>query len=167
MADKGANMKKFALAAVIVLIFTQSAWAWHTAIIGGVRDGLALGLQVTDHLLGDNLMGRFILAGSTGTDSALTGENPLQLALGLKARLYKDIWATAGGIYYSGSSPYASGVSELGLSLSFLYEDAFDIDPLFFEAGADLMPDHSHIVFMAGYRFIDDFSEYRSRYLQR
>jgi len=160
-------MKKLALFMTLMLLLSQSVWGMHTALIGGVRDGLALGLQVTDHLLGENLMGRFILAGSTGSDASLMGENPLQLALGLKARLYRDIWATAGGIYYSGSSPYASGVSELGLSLSFMYEDAFDIDPLFFEAGADLMPDHSHIVFMAGYRFIDDFSEYRNRYLQR
>jgi hypothetical protein len=160
-------MKKPALLITLILLLSQSAWGFHTAMIGGVRDGLALGLQVSNHLLGDNLMGRFILAGSTGTDSALTGENPLQLALGLKTRLYRDLWGTIGGIYYSGSSPYASGVSMAGLSLSFMYEDAFDIDPLFFEAGADLMSDHSHVVFMAGYRFIDDFSEYRSRYLQR
>lgn len=160
-------MRRFALAGLIVFLLTQTAWAWHTALIGGVRDGFALGLQVSDHLGSERLLGRFILAGSTGSDAALTGENPLQLALGVKYNLYRDLWGSVGGIYYSGSSPYVSGVSQLGLSLSFIYEDAFDIDPLFFEAGADLMPDHARIVFLGGYRFFDDFSEYRSRYLNR
>ena len=151
-------MKRLTILLIVWGLFTQPAWAYHTAIIGGLRDGLALGMLVEQHLIGEKLTARYGLEGSTGDDFTFSGDNPFQLSGGLKFQLGKigrglPFWGTAGLILYSGNNPLT------GFSLSFIIEEMFNTKPLFVEMGADLMPNYAHIQAQIGYRIIDDQSE--------
>jgi hypothetical protein len=112
------------------LLLSSSVWAFSPAVIGGVRDGLALGIMA-DEGVAKNVGLRF------GVE-ADTGKNPLILFFGGKFYLMNvgkryPMSLGLGLIGYLGGSK-----SEAGVSISLIFDKAFDIKPLFIEAGIDV-----------------------------
>lgn len=147
-------MKKALLILVSLLLAAQASLASHTSMIGGLRDGLALGLLVEEHLNHD-LMYRYSVEASTGEDTSFQGDNPFVLSGGGRLRLGKfgtsPVWGALGVTGNFGNN------TEIGLTLSLIFEKINDQDPLFLEAGLDWFndPSHAHAQVQIGYRFID------------
>jgi len=135
----------------------NGSWANHTALIGGVRDGLSMGMRIEEHL-SDRLMYRFGIEGSTGEDLTFLGDNPLILAGGLKFRIMdigknRPTWFSLGLVGYSGND------SQIGIALSLIVDRVFDSDPLFFEIGADFLR-QGHLQVQFGYRIMTEPAEF-------
>ena len=143
-------MKKIILVAGLVLLFScQHAFAYQTALIGGVRDGLGMGIE-TSNKFSDYVTGRFGVEGTTGEDQDLTGDNPFLVFVGLKMPLAA-----------SQDSPVSWGLglignygnrTELGEYISVIF-DKFYRDAYFLETGLDWFGDHGHLEAQVGYRF--------------
>jgi hypothetical protein len=126
------QMKKIILVSLAVMIlFGSSAFAMQPAIIGGVRDGLAIGIMA------DSRMGRNF--GMRIGVEANTGKQPLVAFLG-------------GKFYLSnmGRMPMALGISgvgyfgdktSLGFGISLILHRVFDVEPMFLELGVDVADD--------------------------
>ena len=125
-------MKKILVAVVLLFgLSIQSVYALQPAIIGGVRDGLAIGLMADDQA-GRNFGLRIGLEANTGYQpvifffggkfylTSLGRGIPLSLGLGL--------------VSYFGRHN-----ADLGFSVSFIFNNLFHRLPLFFEVGVDVV----------------------------
>jgi hypothetical protein len=135
------------------LLFTQSAWAVHTTIIGGLRSGLAFGLT-GDHHLTDRSWGRFGVEGTTGEDMAFTGDNPLLLFGDLRYYLL-DVGPrqvpTSLGLGVVGNF---GNRTEIGTCFSVMFEQIYGIEQLCLELGLDYYGDHGHVTAQLGSRIL-------------
>ena len=143
-------IRKNLLIVVGVLVFSlgSACLAYSPAIIGGVRNGLGLGIIMEE--------------GSSSTASlrfgaeATTGSNPLCLFIGGKFYL-STINATTplslglGVIGDFGSNNGGNG-GVVGVSVSAIFDHAFAVQPLFIEAGIDVI-NSGGLQLQAGYRF--------------
>ncbi len=139
-------MRRITLAAAGILAFmiTQSAIAFDLGILGGVRDGVAIGV-IAEEQIARNVGIRF------GAE-ACTGKKPIILFLGSKislTRLGKKIPLSLGVglVAYGGSDRTAAGVS-----VSAIFDRVFPSVPLFIEVGVDAA-DSGKLQAQAGYRF--------------
>ncbi|HTY14012.1 MAG TPA: hypothetical protein VMD02_07510 [Candidatus Omnitrophota bacterium] len=122
-------MKKISIImAALLLILANGAFAFQPAIIGGVRDGLAIGFMA-DGPLAKNVGIRVGVEGDTG-------KQPLIFFLGGKFYLgsvgRSQMSLGLGMVAYSGNS------TDIGGAFSLIFNRAFGVAPLFFEAGVDI-----------------------------
>lgn len=120
-------MKKIIVALVIAILLAVGASAAVVEVLGGVRDGLAAGIQL-ESAVARNLTLR-------GGIEFNTGKQPIIAFLGAKFPLT-----------YIGRMPFALGLglvgyfgdkSDVGASLTFVFNKFLDINPLFLEVGVD------------------------------
>ncbi len=124
-------MNRIIAVAVVLssILLGQSAFAMRSAIIGGVRDGLAIGIMGEENTP-SNIGIRF------GAE-ACTGKNPVVLFLGGK----KYLTTLSGNVPLSlgfGLVAYAGNKTEAGISVSAIFDRAFGVPPLFVEVGIDI-----------------------------
>ena len=137
-------MKKvlpFSLLAVVLLC--QSVLAAQVSLIGGIRDGLALGVMA-DQSVAHNLGLRYGVEANTGNQpvivflggkfylTSLQRQMPLSLGLGI--------------VGYVGN-----GKSTPGLSISAIIDRAFNLPQLFIETGIDAA-DQGRFQLQLGYK---------------
>lgn len=113
-----------------VLWLSSSAFAFQPEVVGGVRGGLAVGFM-GESSIARNADIRFALEASTN-------ENPAILLLGGKFYLTTvgrkvPLSLGAGAVGYVGGKK-----SEVGVSISFIFDRMFEVKPLFFEFGVDV-----------------------------
>ena len=133
-----------AVLVLLTLIVSQASWGLHTAVLGGVRGGLAVGVQIEDGF-SHNIDYRLGI-------EANTGKNPLILFGSGKVYLTE----VSSGIPLSlnlGLVGYAGGASNMGLTLSFIFDNPFYIQPMFIEAGIDVAGS-GKLIAQVGYRFV-------------
>jgi len=122
-------MKKTLAIVTLMFCLMSASQALQPAVIGGIRDGLALGIMA-DEGVGRNVGIRFGL-------EANTGKKPLILFFGGKfylVTLERKVPLSLG----LGLVGYFGDKSEAGISLSFIFDRIFAINPLFFEVGVDV-----------------------------
>ena len=143
-------MKKIILGMVLILV-AHTAWASHSAMIGGARGGLGLGME-TSYRLTDRFTARFGVEGSTGEDLTVSGDNPFLIYAGLKMPLatIKDE-PLSWGLGFIGN--YGNR-SEQGEYLSVIFDKLFNDDAYFLETGLDWFGDHGHVEAQVGFRFL-------------
>jgi len=121
-------MKKLAIVSCLLLVVSSMACAAVPEIVGGIRDGAALGMQL-ESSVAKNLTLRGGLEFCSGKQPfiayfggkiPLTGIGRMPLGLGV------------GLVGYFGNDK-----TDLGLSLSFIFSNFLDINPLFLEVGID------------------------------
>ncbi|OGB87818.1 hypothetical protein A3H38_03745 [candidate division WOR-1 bacterium RIFCSPLOWO2_02_FULL_46_20] len=121
-------MRKVLLLVLLVLFPAGVALAAVPEIVGGVRDGAAIGLQL-ESSVARNLTLRGAIEFNSGRQPVVAclggkiplaslGRMPLGLALGL--------------VGYFGNN------SDVGFSLSFVLNRFFDLQPMFLELGVDV-----------------------------
>ncbi|MBU0502160.1 MAG: hypothetical protein KJ811_02820 [Candidatus Margulisbacteria bacterium] len=138
-------MKKlFALLVSVSILLSGASLAIQPEIVGGIRDGLAVGIMA-DHQLGKNYGMRMGL-------EATTGAQPLILFLGGKFYLTNLTYGTPfslglGFVSYMGSSRNNS----LGFGISGIINNAFGIKPMFVEVGVDIV-DTARAQVQVGYK---------------
>jgi len=122
-------MKRLAVVSCLLLVVSSLAYAAVPEIVGGVRDGLAVGLQL-EAGVARNLTARGAIEFSSGKQPVigllgvkipLTGIGRMPLGLGL------------GLVGYFGNSK-----TDVGFSLTFVLNRMLDIEPLFLEFGVDV-----------------------------
>ena len=124
-------MKKIIVfATLLVILFANVSSAFQPSIIGGIRDGLAIGFMA-DGPLAKNVGLRVGLEGNTG-------RQPLILFLGGKFYLTSIDHALMslglGMVAYTGNND-----TDVGGSFSLIFNRALGITPLFFEIGFDIV----------------------------
>jgi hypothetical protein len=137
-------MKKVLLFSVLALVLLcQSVFAAQVSLIGGIRDGLAIGIMA-DQSVAHNLGLRYGIEADTGNQpvivflggkfylTSLQRQMPLSLGLGL--------------VGYVGS-----GKATPGLSLSMIIDRAFNLPQLFIETGVDVV-DQGRFQLQLGYK---------------
>ena len=123
-------MKKIIVGAtLVVILFANVSNAFQPSIIGGIRDGLAIGFMA-DGPLAKNVGLRVGLEGNTG-------RQPLILFLGGKFYLTSIDHALMslglGMVAYTGNND-----TDVGGAFSLIFNRALGITPLFFEVGFDV-----------------------------
>ncbi len=142
---------KLACFSLMLILSAQAAWAAHTAMIGGARDGLGLGME-TRRAFGP-LTGRFGIQATTGEDLTVTGDNPFLFQAGviLPQLGSQPLSLSLGFIGYFGNR------SEQGAYISLLLDRLYRAsDALYAETGFDWFGDHGHVFLQFGYRFLND-----------
>jgi hypothetical protein len=122
-------MKKSWIALLMALLFVSGSFAMQPEVVGGIRDGLAIGIMA-DTPIATNAGLRFGL-------EANTGKQPIMLFFGGKFFLT-----------YAGGSPMYFGLAAVGYSgnnktdvgagLSIIFNRAFNVNPMFVEFGVDV-----------------------------
>lgn len=136
-------MKSMGFMIALCLFLSSSVWALQPAIIGGARDGLAIGIMADDGLK-SNVGIRF------GAE-ATTGSRPMLLFFGGKFHL-QDIaghYPMAFGlglVGYFGNNNY-----DVGASVSLIFDQPFDLEQMFIETGIDVVGS-GRLQLQAGYR---------------
>jgi hypothetical protein len=143
-------MKKIIFGIILVLA-AQTVWASHSAMIGGARGGMGLGME-TSYKFSDRLTGRFGAEGTTGEDLVVAGDNPFLIYAGLKMPLatVKDepiFW----GLGFIGN--YGKR-TEVGEYFSVIFDKLNNNDAYFLETGLDWFGDHGHLEAQVGFRFL-------------
>lgn len=130
------------VSAIVLIVIGQGAWAMQPELIGGVRDGLAFGVMA-DQPVARNIGIRF-------GAQANTGKQPIVLFFGGKFYLTNfgrvPMSLGLGAVAYSGG-----GKTDMGLTISLVFNRAFNVDPLFIEAGIDVAGS-SRLQLQVGYK---------------
>jgi len=134
-------MKKSLLVGLLVSLLVSTSFAAVPEIVGGVRNGLAIGIQLEDGVARNLTLrggiefdtGKQPIIASLGGKIPLTGIGRMPLSLGL------------GFVGYFGDK------SDFGASLTFIFSKFLDITPLFFEFGVDVA-DSGRLVAQLGYK---------------
>ncbi len=137
-------MKKVFLFLVLsAVIMAPSAMAQQLELIGGVRDGLAFGIMAETNMA-RNLGLRYGI-------EADTGKQPLIGFIGTKLYLtdFARQMPLSLGIGFVGY--FGGDRTSAGISLSFIINQAFNLKPLFIEAGVDVA-DSGRLQLQAGYK---------------
>ena len=122
-------MKKVMIAAMVLALMAGSSMAAVPSVVGGIRDGLAAGFFM-DQGVAKNVALR-------GGLEFNTGNQPIILAFGGKFHLTYigrsvPLALGAGFVGYFGNNH-----SDAGFSLTFIFGNLFDVQPMFFEVGVD------------------------------
>lgn len=122
-------MRIILVVSCLLVVVSCSTWAMQPEIIGGVRDGLALGMMA-EAPIARNVTLRF------GAE-ANTGKQPIILLFGGKFYLTHvgrrtPMYLGLGIVAYSGDN------TDAGVAISLVFNRVFDINPLFIEAGIDV-----------------------------
>lgn len=136
-------MKKMIVLLVAGVILSSASFALQPALVGGIRDGAAMGLLLQEYLGGGAAL-RFGMEANTGQNPMIAfvggkfsltsvGRMPLSLGLGL--------------VGYFGNSDTKSG-----LALSFIFDNVFGRSPMFIEAGIDVV-NPAKLQCQLGYKF--------------
>jgi hypothetical protein len=122
-------MKKIIVVSCLLLVVSCSAWAMQPIVVGGVRDGLAIGIMAKS-AVAKNMAVRFGVEGNTG-------KQPLIVFFGGKFYLTRmggsPMSFGVGAVAYTGGDK-----TDAGLSLSLIFDRAFNVTPLLFECGVDV-----------------------------
>jgi len=122
-------MKKTIAVLMMSLVLAGSAFALTPSIIGGIRDGLALGMMIEDPLA-KNVGFRLGAEGNTG-------HQPLLVFGGGKFYLgnigYSSFSLGLGAVIYAGNNH-----TDFGLSISAIFNNLLRVKPLFLEIGIDV-----------------------------
>jgi len=122
-------MKNWLLVCLVVGLLASSVSAAVPEIVGGVRDGLAIGLQ-----LESSVARNLTIRGGIEFDS---GSQPVVAFLGGKIPLTSlgrmPLALGLGLVGYFGNNK-----NDVGFSLSFIFNRFLDIQPLFLELGVDV-----------------------------
>jgi len=125
-------MKKIFTVILGLLLLVGSSFALQPEIVGGVRDGLAVGIM-TDHQMGRSWGMRM------GVE-ATTGKQPLILFLGGKFYLsnisYNSLLSL--GVHVVGYMGSTSN-NNVGFGVSGIINNAFGVKPMFVELGVDVV----------------------------
>lgn len=136
-------MKIPVVSLMLLLVLSSSSFALTPSVIGGVRGGLALGLMA-DEAVKNNIGVRF------GAEVNTTS-NPLLLFFGGKFHL-TNISGRYPLAFGAGLIGYFGGRnSDVGISVSLIFDKPFDISPLFIEGGIDVAGS-AKIQLQAGYK---------------
>lgn len=117
------------------------AWAMQPAIIGGVRDGLAIGMMAKQSVA-KNVAIRF------GAE-VNTGSQPIILFFG--GKFYLTNMSGSPMSFGIGAVAYSGNKTDAGLSASVIFDNAFNVRPLFFEFGIDVA-NKARLLLQAGYK---------------
>ncbi len=121
-------MKKLLVLFVLTVIVAGSALAMVPEVIGGIRDGLAIGIMA-ENPVAKGVTFRF------GAE-ANTGKQPIILFAGGKFYMSSfgssPMYLGAGAVAYNGDSK-----TDFGVALSLVFNRAFGVDPMFVECGID------------------------------
>ena len=137
-------MKKILFLSCLLLVVGFSAQAMQPAVIGGIRDGLAVGIMA-DAPVARNVGIRFGIEANTGHNPILvffggkfylTSMNRFPLSLGL------------GAVAYTGDDD-----TDVGASISLIIDHVFDINALFAEIGIDIA-DSGRLQAQLGYKIL-------------
>ena len=123
-------MKKIMVLLAMFILLAGAANALTPAIIGGIRDGAAVGLLLEDGV-GKNFGIRFGIEADSGKQPLIMNLGGKFYLTGLGKRSYLSFGV--GVVAYSGDKTSA------GVSISFIINRAFDVTPLFAEIGADIV----------------------------
>jgi len=122
-------MKKIIVVSCLLLVISCSAQAMQPIVVGGIRDGLAIGIMAKNSIARNTAL-RFGLEASTG-------KQPLIVFFGGKFYLTSmggsPMSLGVGAVAYSGGDK-----TDAGLSLSVIFDRAFNVTPLLFECGVDV-----------------------------
>lgn len=122
-------MKKLIIVLICFIAVATASFAAVPEIVGGVRDGLAVGLQL-ENAVARNLT----LRGAIEFDS---GKQPVILSLGGKVPLTSiGRMPLALGLGFVGY--FGNNKNDVGFSLTFIMSQFLDIQPLFLELGVDV-----------------------------
>ncbi len=138
------KMKNYLLVCFLVSVLAvMPASAMVPEIIGGVRDGLAIGLMA------DSSLGKYV--GMRVGVEGNSGKNPLIAFLGLKFALTNigssPLAFGIGGVGYFGGSK-----SNLGIAISVILNRAFGVPPMFVEGGIDAVEGGGKVQLQVGYK---------------
>ena len=135
-------MKKLLFLSCLMLVVSCSAQAMQPEIVGGIRDGLALGVMA-DAQVARNAGIRFGIEGNSG-------DQPIIIFFGGKFYLANlgqvPMSFGVGGVAYTGDDN-----TDIGVSLSLIINRAFNINPLFVEFGVDIV-DSGRLQAQLGYK---------------
>jgi hypothetical protein len=122
-------MNKLMIAGSILLIMGSMSLAMQPEVIGGIRDGLAIGMMA-DTPVAKNVGLRFGL-------EANTGQQPLMIFFGGKFFLSyvgrSPMYLGVHGVGYTGGNN-----TDVGFGLSAIFNRAFNVNPMFMEFGVDV-----------------------------
>jgi len=140
---KGGNMRKTTISVVafIILLLGSSCLASQYAIIGGIRNGVALGI------MGENNLSQS--AGLRFGFEADTSNTPGIVFIGGKWFL-SDISNRFPMFLSGGLVGYLGNNSDAGPYISVIFERFLDVTPLFLEFGIDVVRS-GRLQFQAGY----------------
>lgn len=135
-------MKIIIVVSCLLFVVSCSALAMQPAVVGGVRDGLAVGIMGRESVA-RNVALQFGLEANTGTQPIIVfingkfyltnvGRTPMSFC--------------AGAVAYTGKDK-----TDAGLSLTLIFDRMFNISPLFLEAGVDVA-NKARLVLQLGYR---------------
>jgi hypothetical protein len=153
-------MKKPIALAFCLLILGSAAFASHTALIGGFRDGMAFGMQ-TEQKFANRWEGNFAMETTTGEDMSFTGDNPLTLFTGLKYGL-GSLGLSPAFLCFGAVGNFGIN-SEYGGYTSLTFENIYNNPELFLDCGFDIFtsPRHAHFFVQLGYHFLEEAANLR------
>ena len=136
-------MKKIFAVLVLFLVSAAAAHAMQPAVIGGVRDGMAIGFLAEDQV-GRNFGIRMAIEANSSTQPivGLLGGKFYLTSLGKRPYLSFGLGVVAYGGRHS---------SSIGAALSFIINRAFDVTPLFMSIGVDVV-DSPRLQAQMGYK---------------
>jgi len=129
--------------AFIMLVLASRCFAFQTAVIGGIRDGLALGLMMES---GPSDSAKLRLG-----FEANTSNTPGLIFIGGKWFL-KDVNNKFPMFLSGGLVGYFGNNAQAGPYISLIFERFLDVTPLFLEVGIDVV-DHGNLQVQMGYYF--------------
>ncbi|MCX5751778.1 MAG: hypothetical protein NT099_08990 [Candidatus Saganbacteria bacterium] len=138
-------MRKSIVFAVVllVLLFVTECFAYTPAVIGGVRDGLALGLML-ENGPANGVKLRFGLEANTSNTPGIVFIGGKWFLSNINNRY--PMFLSGGAVGYLGNH------SEVGPYISLIFERFFDVTPLFLEVGIDVVKS-GKLQLQAGYYF--------------
>lgn len=135
-------MKRLVVVLLVSLVLISSSLAMTPAVVGGIRDGLAIGLMMNNPVA-RNVALRLGVEANSGTQPImvffggkfyLTNAGGMPMSLGIH------------GVGYSGNNQ-----TDVGFGLSFIFDNAFKIRPMFMEFGIDVA-NKARLVAQLGYK---------------
>lgn len=129
--------------ALSVLLFGSVGFASSTAVIGGIRDGAALGLMLESGY-SDSVKLRFGFEASTSNTPGIAFIGGKWFLSEISSRF--PMFLSGGLVGYLGNN------SEAGPYISLIFERFLDVAPLFLEVGVDIVKS-GKLQLQAGYYF--------------
>jgi len=129
--------------ALLALLMGSECRAFTPAVIGGVRDGAALGLMLENRMTNSTSL-RLGVEASTSNSPGIVFVGGKWLLANLRSG--SPMFLSGGLVGYLGNH------SEAGPYISLVFERLLDIDPLFLEVGIDVV-NSGNLQFQAGYYF--------------
>jgi len=141
-------MKKFNFVLVGLFLLTQMSWAARIDMVGGLRDGMALGIQ-SKQPLNNKWFWRYGVEASTGEDLSFYNINPFILFAGVSVPVMQLGWSpTELGINLIAEN---GALTEFGGGLSLIMNNIYNNKALSLELGIDYVRYHAHLLAQVGY----------------